>query len=407
MRENKKLCEVFLRNGVLFFALAIALAFAAAAAPPDGVTADSYSAAEMVQSYAGAWQRFFRSPPPLPRDLDLSGVPSREEAFSRLWGFCEPALLPSERPAALAALRLRVLGDELPTLEGLDRLIRRGRLVQEDLGGALLYRFLDETVTDPAFLPEVLPPAATPMKLHGALKIRGVSQSDFEARFLAWALSSAAGAGLLSGVPLDLPSVWALDGGIHAGGFALTAVPLSLEGSNVGLEIAGDLDPRLRLLTVQSAADGRVVGTALAPLPPVKSVLAGNGDRLWVAVINPGNSLAALGGLALTFWKSWNPAVEVRESRLERDACDLLLDEAEGMANYRLWSAPSGEDASRSLSEEFPSEGPGLHRYRVLLTGDIPSSEASLRLVGRALTGAEVVVDLQPIREAPRSQPAP
>ena len=49
------------------------------------------------------------------------------------------------------------------------------------------------------------------------------SPADFNARFLAWALAKAQEAGLLRGTALTPPSVWALDGGLDPGAFALVS----------------------------------------------------------------------------------------------------------------------------------------------------------------------------------------
>jgi hypothetical protein len=301
------------------------------------------------------------------------------------------------------------LGDETPFLEPLDLLLSRGRLTNADLKGPLLYRFLDETVGDDEFLPEVLPPADSPVKLRSALKGRGVSLADFNARFLTWALAKAQEAGLLRGNALTPPSVWALDGGLAPGAFALASMPVPHFGGWIAFEAAGDVDPRLRLATLTTDAEGRLLAKTLAPLSEGRSVLAGDGIRVWVAVFNPGQAPASLAGLALTFWNSWAPLVAIRESRLDSDAgaCDLLIEEEAGMATYSLWSLARNGETPRPLAGEFPSEGPGTHRYRILLEGEPPAPQSPMRLVGRAATGGKVAVEFLPADEVRRPEPAP
>jgi hypothetical protein len=71
-------------------------------ADPIGPTLAAATPGGVVRAYSASWQRFFGTPAPLPRDVDLPAELSREEAFARLWTLCEPALLPSEQGAALS-----------------------------------------------------------------------------------------------------------------------------------------------------------------------------------------------------------------------------------------------------------------------------------------------------------------
>jgi hypothetical protein len=399
-------------KALAFFTFLVLLSLPASAAMRPDPTGPEWTPAAatpavVVRAYDASWQRYFGTPAPLPRDFDLPAEMSAEEAFAKLWTLCEPALLPTERGATLSALRWRVLGDETPFLEPLDILLSRGRLTNADLKGPLLYRFLDETVGDDQFLPEVLPPADSPVKLRSALRDRNVSLADFNARFLTWALAKAQEAGLLRGTALTPPSVWALDGGLAPGAFALASLPVPQLGGWLAFEAAGDVDSRLRLATLTADADGRLLSKTLANLPEGRSALAGGGTRVWVVVFNPGQVPASLAGLALTFWNSWEALVEIRESRLDGGACDLLLEEQAGMATYSLWSSVRDGEAPRALAGEFPSEGPGMHRYRILLEGEPPAPHATMRLVGRAATGGEVVVEFLPADDTRRPEPAP
>lgn len=376
---------------VLAFLSLMALGFPAGAMEPAQEGVPAY----VVRAYDEAWSRFFGSPAPLPRDLRVPPELDPEAAFATLWNLCEPALLAQERPAARDALRLKVLGDEVPTLREMVGVLGRGRIVPADYQGALIYRFLDETVTDPEFLPEVLPPSASTMKLRSALGARQVSQPEFAGLFAAWLLARGLEAGLLEGSALDAPSVWALDRGLPGGGFALASLPNPLAGGWLAFEAVGDFNRPLRLVTLSAGADGRVT-SALSPLSPGRAAIPPCGDRIWVAVVNPGPGPLGPGGLALTFWTSWEPLVRVREATLDGATFDLLLDESGGLAGYGIWLDPDGDEGdSHPLVDEFPSEGPGLHRYRLLLRGG-PPGEGSFRLVGRAFTGGTVDVELRP-----------
>lgn len=410
MRETERLGEAKMPKALWILTLSlllVPLAGVASEVSPEvfgdpGIRAP----AQVIRAYSDSWRRFFGTTAPLSRDLDFPPELPPEECFAKLWTLCEPALLPSERDAAHAALRMRVLGDEVPLLEPLDRLMARGRLTYADLKGPLFYRFLDETVGDEDFLPEVLPPAQTGVKLSGALKTREVTPADFNARFLAWALAKALQAGLLRASSLESPSVWALDGGAAPGAFAVASLPLPAAGGWLAFESAGDVDPRLRLVTLGADSQGALLGAALAPLPEGRSALVGGGERIWVAIINPGQSTLSLGGLALTFWGSWEPLVTLLESRLDGGSCDLLLEESPGMAAYGLWEADR-EGGLRPLTGEFPSGGPGTHRYRLVLEGPAPAPDALLRLVGRTATGGRVDLEFQPASETRRPEPAP
>jgi hypothetical protein len=210
-----------------------------------------------------------------------------------------------------------------------------------------------------------------------------------------WVAARASEEGFLGGDTAGLPAVWLLDEDLPPGGFTAWRLKVPDWAPVVRGESAG-AGP-LRLLSIFADASGSPVsqgaGTADRPL-----LLPRRADTLWLVLWNPPGGEAAGAGTTLTLWGDLTPPFQVREARLSAGICDLLLAESPGMAAYRLWGRePDGDRGP--LSPAFPSEGAGLHRYRVPLD-TAPLGGARLELRGLTWAGGTAATGL-PRPEAP------
>jgi len=358
---------------LLLFALPLA---AHAAGPEERPAPDG--------EFAAAWTLLFGSEP-----AEAALAPADpEEAFRASWEAASLSLPASERPAARDALRLAVLGDAAPVRAALKRTVAAGRLLPADREAVLWYAFLLEA-GDPAALPDALPPGPRGQRVRSATAARGGDPRALETRLAAWVAARAAEEGLLGGDSAGLPAVWLLDTDLPPGGFTAWHLRVPDWAPSVRGESAGA--SALRLFSLSADGSGTLTsegaGTADRPI-----LLPRRADTLWLVLWNPPWGEAAGAGATLTLWGDLAPPFQVREARLTSGACDLLLAESPGMAAYRLWNRESGPGAG-PLSPAFPSEGPGLHRYRIPV--DAPASGgARLELRGLTWAGGTASADL-------------
>jgi len=113
------------------------------------------------------------------------------------------------------------------------------------------------------------------------------------------------------------------------------------------------------------------------------------------------------GGFALTLWASPSQLFELKRSTLDGQACTLLLEEGEGVSGYTLWGDLQGDSNFTPLSEPFASEGPGLHRYQILVPASLEEGDPLFKLVGRSNAGGEVALEFTPLQESSGPHPPP
>jgi len=334
--------------------------------------------------FATAWTLLFGTEP-----AEAALAPSSpEEAFRAAWEAASPALPAAERPAARDALRLAVLGDAAPVRAALRRTVAAGRLLPADSEALLWYAFLLEA-GDPAALPEALPPGPGGQRALAATSARGGDPRTLLTRFAAWVASRAAEEGLLDGDAAGLPAVWLLDADLAPGAFTAWRLRVPEWAPAVRGESAGA--GSLRLFSLFADASGAPVSEG-AGLADRSLLLPRRADTLWLVLWNPPWGEADGSGATLTLWGDLAPPFQVREARLASGACDLLLSESPGMAAYRLWGRER-DGASAPLAPAFPSEGPGLHRYRIPVDSP-PAGGARLELRGLTWAGGTASADL-------------
>lgn len=326
-----------------------------------------------LESFDAAWSLYFGRPAPLPPVLDVPQSPSLAEAiFDALWKSVSPALSDEERPEVMTAFRHLVLRDRSALRPALRAFVGSGRMDESLLRGPLLYVFLQEEVADASFLAQALPPGKDAANLRAALEARGVSWPSFLNRFSSWVVARAIEADLLPTEPATLPAVWILDAPLAPGAFSAWKFPVEDPVSGVDLQSSSQPSPGLRLLSVYTDSDGRVVRQGLAPLTGGPLLLPRQGAALWIVVWNAGGQEAG-GGLVLTAWADFAPPFLVRSAALENEAFDLSLAERAGVSNYQLWSRPDAGGAFEPMPiPPFLSDGAGDHRYRVTLPAALP-----------------------------------
>lgn len=336
-------------------------------------------ASDLASRFLALWRETFGSRPTLPDPLEVPRSSDlKESLFESLWRASAPALPPAEGPAARAAFRARLLGDPTALVEALARASDESRLL--DLPDPLLYLFLWDWTADPAFLPEALPAGLDRARLRKALERRGVPYEGFRQKAAAWFFGKAADGGFLSPAPSELPAVWLLDKDLPPGAWQAWTFSTGEETAAVALSAAGP-PGSLRLFLSEKDGSGRLLGEGWG-LPAAASFPLSPAARTLTALIWNAGSEPSGGGLTLTFWKSSAPPFVVRDAKRGPDALDLLLEEAPGVLDYRL--VPSGENPAPLPA--FPSEGAGLHRYRLSLGASLDDLPG-LRLVCRTRIG--------------------
>lgn len=396
----------------LFFLLALGLSVAAAAAPggrpPVKVVAvgeetslwlpgETNPLGEAVASEFGGrfvalWKETFGGPPPLPDPLEVPrSWDLKESLFDALWRASASALPPAEVSPARAAFRASLLGDPSALLEGMAAVSAEGSL--RDLPDSLVYLFLWEWTADRDFLARALPPGRDRARLRRALEARGVPYDLFREKAAAWFFGRAADGGFLPQGPSELPAVWLLDRDLPAGAFETWTFSAGEGTPAVALSPAG-APGSLRIFLLARDGNGRLLeegwGSPAAssfPLPPSARILT---VLLWNAGSEPSGS-----GLTLTLWKSSAPPFAIRDVERGGGALDLLLEEGPGVLDYRL--TLSGEEAA-SLPV-FPSQGAGLHRYRLVGGGLL--DRPGLRLVCRTRLGGRFEANLPDAGDGP------
>lgn len=394
---------------LLFLLVAVGAAAQPAKAPvvvstgADGVTlwlpgettlAGETIAAAIHRRFTASWKGFFGAPAtvadPLvvPRTSDLA-----EGVFGAMWADASAALDESARPAARSALRTMVLGDPTPLVEGLARAAHASRLGDSTVQDALLYLFLSEAASDPAFLPEALPPGPGGARLRGALERRGMPYSAFLRRYAVWILSRAVEARLIERIPGTLPSVWALSEDLPAGGWTSFTFDLPDAAAAVDLAAAGDVSG-LQLLTFLTDSSGRVLKSGVGiPTEAGSLPLVPGASRLWVVLWNTGGADSGA-GLAVTMWADQTPPFRLREGALEEGTLDILLEERAGILDYSLFSRPLAEDPSDFPAlPAFPSRGAGVNRYRLALGPELGGAK-DLFLQCRTRSGGSYLAPL-------------
>lgn len=343
--------------------------------------------APVAEAFSTAWALLFGEAPAAP----VAQGATAEEAFASAWEAAGPALSPADRAAAREALRLAVLGDDRAVRRALETTLASGRLLPGDSEAVLWYAFLLEA-GDTSALPEALPPGPSGARALAAAKRRGGEPLALQTRFAAWVAGRAAEWGLLTGEAAGLPAVWLLDRDLAPGAFTAWRLRVPEWAPAVRGESAAA--GNLRLFAVFE--DGSPVGSGVADKP---LLLPRRGATLWLILWNPPAGEATGAGLTLTLWGDLASPFQIRQAQLSAGACDLLLAESPGMAAYRLWGADPGRP-SAPLTPAFPSEGEGLHRYRVPLEAT-PGAGARLELRGLTWSGGTTSSDL-PRTEPPR-----
>ncbi|MGC8762379.1 MAG: hypothetical protein ACP5VN_01895 [Acidobacteriota bacterium] len=396
----------------LFFLLAFGLSVAAAAqggrpavkvvAAGDGASLwlpgettplGEAVASELTRRFLDLWKETFGLLPPLPDPLEVPRSPDlKESLFDALWRASAPALPPAEAPAARAAFRTALLGDPSALLDGMAQVSAEPQL--RELPDPLLYLFLWDWAAERDFLAEALPPGRDRARLTRALHRRGVPYGLFLEKAAAWFFARAAEAGFLPPASSELPAVWLLDRDLPPGAFEAWTFSLG-EGSPAVALSTGGPSGSLRIFLLARDPEGRLLqegwglpaASSFPLLPAARTVTV----LLWNAGPEPSGS-----GLALTLWKSASPPFAVKEVERGAEALDLLLDEGPGVLDYRL-ALPGDEAASPPA---FPSEGPGLHRYRVAGGGAL-EGRPGLRLVCRTRLGGRYEVPLPDSGDGP------
>lgn len=350
----------------------LCLAFSALAAEPEE------RGAPVQGAFSAAWSLLFGTDAPTAPGLPPADA---EGAFRAAWDAAATSLPPQERVAARDALRLAVLGDTQPLHRALRDTIRSGHLLPGDDESVLWYAFLLEA-GDPSALPDALPPGPNGERILRAVRARGGDVLALQTRFAAWVAARAVEEGILESEPAGLPAVWLLDRDLAPGGFTAWKLRVPDWATAVRGESAG-VGP-LRLFTVFSGPKG-TPAIAGAGTPDRPLLLPRKGATLWLILWNPPSQEPVGMGATLTLWADLTAPFQIREARFFPGACDLLLAEMPGVAAYRLWGIEATGGASVPVSPAFPSEGEGLHRYRVPLSA---SPFGELRFELRGLTWA-------------------
>ena len=347
------------------------------------------AALQIATRFQGSWTTLFGTRAEMPSGVAVpSGMSLREGVFEALWAAASPALSPVDAPAARAAMRESVLGDEAPLTEALVTAIRSGRIDAACIQGPLLYQFLTHELEDRAFLPKALPPGEGASRLRDALSQRGASWNQFVNRFAGWVLSSALERHILPSSPTGLPAVWLLDANLKPGEFAAWKIPLSDPTSGVDVQVSGEAPAGLRLLSIFLDGQGHVAQCGVCDLAAAPSLLPRQGQSLWLFLWNASGQESG-SGLTLTLWKDYQPPFLTRGASVHDRGVDLTLEERAGIADYRLFARPDAEHAFRPLAAEpFASDGAGTHHYRIVLREPVPAS-GDLKLTCRMISGGQ------------------
>lgn len=355
---------------------------------PGGLRpAEERVARRTVRLFLENWIRYFGKLPDLRDPLEVTPTPDPGEAvFSAMWSSASGALAEADRPGARAALRLSVLQDRGGLTAALDRAARKGSFAPGEVDDVLLYAFMQDQVQDPSFLPQALPPGGSDSRVKAALSTRGMPWSPFWNRFVLWTLSRAIEARMASVSSGSLPAVWVLDAPLKPGEMTGWRFPVSDPTTGVDLQLAGEAQDGLRILSFFADDDQRVTQAGISDLKGDPMLLPRQGATLWVYLWNASTQEAG-SGLTLTLWKDFTPPFMVRSAVVSGGAFDLSLSERGGIADYHLWSRsdPAGSFIPMDVPP-FASEGEGEHQYHISLPGAVPSS-SEFQLFCRTLSG--------------------
>jgi hypothetical protein len=349
---------------------------------------DQLAALGLSHGFARTWEGFFGTRPAVPDPLVVPPSKDlRDGLFQALWQHASESLEPADQPAALAAFRFLILDDASGLQEELAPTILRGRIGTLPLTGPLLYIFLKENVRESYFLQQALPPGPDGARLKAALAARGTPWDLFRNRFVAWMYSWAIESRLILPPAGSLPAVWMPEGDLEPGEISLWRFILDDADEGVDVDVAVEPEQGLLVMSYYTDEAGRPVQAGLSELKSGRMAFPRQGRTLWLLLWNTA-SYRAGAGLALTIWKDFQSAFTVKQASLKGSQCDLLIDEAPGIAEYEI--APCGaKGKSLSAPYTFLSEGDGMHHYHVRFPGSV-SNAVSLRLTCRTASGGSL-----------------
>jgi hypothetical protein len=353
--------------------------------PGEATLRDQIAVLGVVNRFSKTWANLFGARPVLPDPLVVPAGPDlRKGAFASLWRQASAALEPAEQAGVQEALRYLVLDDPAPVLDPLAEAVQGGRVVQVPLASPLLYVFLRESVREPGFLPQALPPGPEGGRLAEALAAWGVPSESLRSRYAAWLLSKALEFRLIRRSQAQLPAVWVLDSDLAPGETAVWRFGLDEGEAGLDLECVGSASPGLRLLAIFTDEAGRPVHASVWEAGDGPAVLPRKGPDLWFFLWNAGDQDRGA-GLTLTLWKEARPPFTALQATWSGATCEVLLDERAGVFDYEV--VPVGDalptDAVRLT---FASVGEGLNRYHLRANSGLPSA-SEVRVSCRTLAG--------------------
>lgn len=353
--------------------------------PGEATTRDQIAVLGVVNRFSKTWALLFGGRPALPDPLVVPAGPDlRKGAFASLWRQASAELGPDEQAGVQEALRYLVLDDAAPVLDPLTKAVEGGRIDQIPLVSPLLYVFLRESVREPGFLPQALPPGPEGGRLAEALAAWGVPPESLRNRYAAWLLSKALEFRMIRRAQAQLPAVWVLDSDLAPGETAVWRFGLDDGEAGLDLECVGNPSPGLRLLAIFTDEAGRPAHASVWEAGDGPAVLPRKGPDLWLFLWNAGDQDRGA-GLTLTLWKESRPPFAALQATWGGAACEVLLEERAGVFDYEV--VPLGDalphDAPRLT---FASAGEGLNRYCLRADAELPGA-SEVRVSCRTLAG--------------------
>ncbi len=374
------------------------MVFVFGAAPAFSQPRAAESAATAA-AFKHAWAAIFGEA--CPADGGDSPGATPETTFEKMWDACQASLPPDGQEGARDALRVMALGDGAPVKDALTRTVASGRLIPGDHEAVLWYAFLMEEAADASILPQALPPGKNGARVKEAVAGRGGDWPSFLNRMAAWVAERAVVSGALRMEASSLPAVWVVDHDLPPGGFTAWRLSVPFWASSVRGEALGGIgSEKLRIISVFAGKGGASPTSGVGSLAHSSILLPRGGDSLWLLLWNPSNEGPAGFGVTVTLWSDLNPPFQVKEARLAGGVCDLLLSETPGLAGY-LFKAAGPDSGFSPAAPPFVSEGPGLNRYRLLLTQPAVAG-SRFELQAFTASGGQSSAPLEVDREIPR-----